>query len=192
MSERCAWLLFRSGSGSTQQEASKALRGTAGRHARRIPSNSPISAQLALQGSASDSEELVDEVALITGPNLAPHDHLPAMDSQRNHSDLDEAEPDQPAPQSGMTQEPNRAAAVETLSEALENAHMVADDRGHNDWQVDAAMGDPGHSVLDVEMNDVHGQHVDNPDALSVDCADVGALPDIDLQDALGIDMETK
>ena len=183
--------MFRSGSGGKQQDASKASRGTADRRARRGLSSSPTSAQLASQGAPSDSEELVDEVAMITGPNLAPHDHLPAMDSQSSHLDLDEAEPHQPGQQSGTTSEQNRATALGTSSGPLDSAPMVPNDRGHSEGQDPVGVEDPEFSMLDTRMSDVHGQHVDNHDALSMDCADVDVLPDIDLQDALGIDMET-
>lgn len=52
--------------------------------------------QLALHVPASDSKELVDEVATIIRTNLAPHDHLPAMDSHSNTSELNDARADEP------------------------------------------------------------------------------------------------
>ena len=67
---------------------------------------------LALHGPASDSEELEDEVARIRGPNLAPRDHLPAMDSHSNTSELNNAGAHEPDQHSSMASEHNRAAST--------------------------------------------------------------------------------
>lgn len=169
----------RSGSGSKPDEPSRAVNGTTARRAKQEPSTSQASAQHPSQGPASDPD-LVEEVPLMAGPELASHDRLPAMSSRSDVLGLADHAHQQP----GFNETHGIGHNAVGKPEGNKPSGVIAGNIQHWEGSNAAAI-----STHDTDLNEQNDRESDVLDDLSMGRDDVDDLSDIDLQDALGIDV---
>lgn len=125
---------------------------------------------------------------LITGPELASHDHLGAVSSRADDSELEDSAHAHALRESSSREIQGGSRDVAAgPSEGPNDHHNIAG--GVFDDDSDAAMKVMAVSVHSQVYDEPEGTGTDAHDGLSMGNTDVEMLSDIDLQDALGLDV---
>lgn len=130
--------------------------------------------------------ELVDEVPLLAGPGLASHDHLPAVNSHSGNLEHEGNTLAQPQQLESIAHDMDVGGNAQ-LFKPEDNAHdhpgsMTAADNNVEGNAVNNSAPSHHHQEPEMTEQDMH-------DELSMGNTDMEMLSDIDLHDALGIDV---